>query len=122
MRKAVLLMAVAVLVSCGMPAFAGIAAEDANTRLNDIRGKKIKVMNEYDKAVQEVKKAADDKVEGFRKQFHKDRDAVLGEARAKLDELRGSYESEIGPLKAEEKQLVESMGGGAAMNFAKKKI
>ena len=121
MRKCILVAVVFMFVFCNVAAFAQTASDEADAKLRDIINKKTQVINLYDVNTQNVKKAADEKIEGFRKQFHKDRDACLAERNAKLEELKREYDEEIRPLVAEEKQLIESMGGGAAMNFAKKK-
>jgi len=123
MKRALSMMVVLACAAWGAGALAVAKEPDdaLKMKLEQVRQEREGVIDGYQQEIHGIKKAADDKVAQFKAEFHKARNECLADADKKCADARAAYEAKIKPLNDEEKGLIEALGPGSGMNFAKSK-
>lgn len=123
LRRGVYLTFLFLFIFC-FGASCAIAQEDTSgyeMKRKELRQRKGVVTANYKDELQKINNEYSDRLAEIKKNFHEKRDKCLGELKTKQDQLLEAHEKEMGPLLEEEKKLIEAMGPGASMNFAKPK-
>jgi len=101
--------------------FAQNTTAEFTAKLREVRQRKAQITNEYQNELGKVNKAAEDKLAKIKADFHKAREECLTDKNDRCGRLNADYKAKIDPVLAEEKRIMESMGPGERMNFAKSK-
>ncbi len=122
-KKSMYLLAAFLLTFCFTLScvFAQDKLEDLKEKLSGVRHEKAQIKSEYESELGKTNKTFDDRLYKIKADFHKVREECLGEKKSKCDQLKADYKKKIQPLTGEEKGILEAMGPGRGMNFAKSK-
>ncbi len=118
------LAVVILVISCFIlsSAFAQNVPEELKARLRDVREKKAQLTYDYNDALLEVNKQADERLAKIKADFRKAREECLGDKQVKTTKLRKDYENNMRPVISEEEELIRKVGPREAMNFAKTRV
>ena len=120
--KAIYIALVVLGVFC-VETFSAGALENTDrdrTALNELRKKMNDIKYVYEGSMQKANTECDNAVSAARGEFHALRSKALEERKEKLSGLKADYENKIGPMEAEEKDLLQKLAP-AGNNFAKAK-
>ena len=119
-------MAIIIVLSLLCAAQALAAAETGPKQefineLSDLRVKKAALMDGYREDVRKLNKESEAKIDEFKVEFRKSRDAVLADKDAKYKKLTADYNAAIKPLLKREEELIPMAGSDMREDFVKTK-
>jgi DNA anti-recombination protein RmuC len=100
---------------------AGENADEMKAKLQNLRQQQAQIESTYKQEMEKINKERDEKVAALKADFHKARNECIRDAKSRCETARQSCEAQLRPLQEEEKKIVEALGPGSGMNFAKRK-
>lgn len=124
MGKKIIYLTVPIFLAVSF-SLSSISAQDTTegykAKLKSLRKEKAQLTIDYEEAVHEVNKAAEDKMAKIKTEFRVAREECLHEKETKTTQLFKDYQMKLKPMLKEEEGLIDLLGSGATMDFVKTK-